>query len=137
MGRIIAFDIGKKRTGIAVTDPLKIIATGLKTIDSNELWQFLEKYLKIEKIELMIVGYPKRLNNENSEGAQFVDKFIEKWIKTYPDIQYRLVDERFTSKIAFNSMIESGVKKMDRRNKAEIDVISATILLQDYLKNPV
>ena len=129
----MAIDFGQKRVGVAVTDPLQLIANGLDTIPSAKIWEFLERYLTNEQIDCFIVGYPKMLNNENSESVKFVDPFIKKLKNKYPSIRVELFDERFTSKIAFQAMIDGGLKKKQRQNKALIDKISATIILQNYL----
>lgn len=134
MGRILAFDFGEKRTGIAVTDELHIIASGLTTVDTKKIFSFLTGYLKNETIELFIVGEPKQLNNKESESEKFIKPFILKLSQTFPKIPIKRIDERFTSKIAFQSMIDSGLKKKQRQNKALIDEISATIILQTYLQ---
>jgi putative Holliday junction resolvase len=133
MGRLMAIDFGQKRVGVAVTDPLQIIANGLDTVPSTSIWEFLEQYLTNEQVDCFIVGYPKRLNNENSDSVKFVDPFIKKLKKKYPTINVELYDERFTSKMAFQAMIDGGLKKKQRQNKALIDKISATIILQNYL----
>lgn len=131
--RILAIDYGAKRTGLAVTDPLQIIASGLATIPTNELFDFLEKYFEEEGVNKVIIGLPKRLNNEPSAIASEVEKFIRIFTQKHPNIPIETLDERFTSKIAFQSMIDSGMKKKQRKNKGLIDEIAATILLQDYL----
>ena len=134
MARILSLDYGTIRTGIAVTDELQIIASGLTTVDTKKIFSFLTTYLKNEKVELFIVGEPKQLNNTESESEQFIKPFIEKLKTTFPKIPVKRVDERFTSKMAFQSMIDSGLKKKQRQNKALIDEISATIILQTYLE---
>ncbi len=131
--RILAIDYGAKRTGLAVTDPLQIIASGLTTIPTNELFDFLEKYFQEESVNKVIIGLPKRLNNEPSAIASEVEKFIRIFTQKHPNIPIETLDERFTSKIAFQSMIDSGMKKKQRKNKGLVDEIAATILLQDYL----
>lgn len=133
MARILALDYGTKRTGIAVTDELQIIASGLTTVDTKKIFSFLTDYLKNENVELFVIGEPKQLNNTQSESEQFILPFIEKLKSTFPKIPIKRVDERFTSKIAFQSMIDSGLKKKQRQNKALIDEISATIILQSYM----
>lgn len=133
MARIIAFDYGKKRTGIAVTDELQIIASGLTTIETSDIFSFLTKYLSDENVELFVVGLPKQMNNLPSESEQFIQPFIKKLQSTFPNIPIVRVDERFSSKMAFQAMIDGGVKKQQRRNKALIDEVSATIILQSYL----
>ena len=129
----MAIDFGQKRVGVAVTDPLQIIANGLDTVPSAKIWDFLNEYLTKEQVDCFIVGYPKKLNNENSESVKFVDPFIKKLKAIYPTIKVELFDERFTSKMAFQAMIDGGLSKKQRQNKALIDKISATIILQNYL----
>lgn len=133
LARILAIDYGSKRTGIAVTDELQIIASGLTTVPTSELFHFLKEYFQREKVVKIVVGEPKRLNNEPSEVASAIEVFVKKFQKLYPEIEVVRIDERFTSKLAFQSMIDSGVRKKQRQNKALIDEIAATILLQDYL----
>lgn len=133
MARIIAFDYGKKRTGIAVTDELQIIASGLTTVETSDIFSFLTKYLSDENVELFVVGLPKQMNNLPSESEQLIQPFIKKLQSTFPNIPIVRVDERFSSKMAFQAMIDGGVKKQQRRNKALIDEVSATIILQSYL----
>jgi len=135
LGRILAFDFGEKRTGIAVTDELQIIASGLTTIDTKKIFSFLTEYLKKETVELFIVGEPKQMNNTASESEQFIQPFVKKLSTTFPKIPIKRIDERFTSKMAFQSMIDSGLKKKQRQNKALVDEISATLILQSYLHN--
>jgi len=135
LARILAFDYGTKRTGIAVTDELQIIASGLTTVNTKEIFKFLTNYLKNENVELFVVGEPKQMNSQHSESECFIKVFIEKLTTTFPKIPIVRVDERFTSKMAFQSMIDSGLKKKQRQNKALIDEISATIILQTYLSN--
>lgn len=134
MGRILAIDYGKKRVGLAVTDPLKIIATRLTTVQTNMLFDYLKQYMQKETIECFVVGHPHQMNNTDSESMVFIRPFIEKLKKTYPDIPVKTIDERFTSKIAFQAMIDGGLKKKDRQNKGLIDSTSAVIILQDYLE---
>jgi putative holliday junction resolvase len=133
MGRILAIDYGRKRTGLAVTDILKIIANGLETVPTHKLEDFLTGYFAKEDVEKVVIGYPKQLNNQPSEAVIYVDAFLKRFKKLFPDKEYVLVDERFTSKMAFQAMIDGGVKKQDRKNKALIDKVSATIILQEYL----
>jgi len=133
MARILAIDYGKKRTGIAVTDPLKMIASGLTTIETERLIWFLKDYFSKEAVELILLGDPKRLDGTDNDITPKVDKLFGQLQKLFPDIPTRKIDERFTSKMAFQTMIDSGLKKKDRQNKALIDEISATILLQGYL----
>ena len=137
LGRILAFDFGKKRTGIAVTDELQIIASGLTTVDTKKIFSFLTAYLKKETVELFIVGEPKQMNNTASESEQFIQPFVKKLSTTFPKIPIKRIDERFTSKMAFQSMIDSGLKKKQRQNKALVDEISATIILQTYLSSKI
>lgn len=131
--RILAIDYGKKRTGIAVTDPMRIIATALETIPSHELMKFLQSYLEREPVAEFVVGLPKTLSNEDSENAARVRQFVEKLKIAFPDKKIHLVDERFTSSIAKQAMIDGGMKKKDRREKGNVDKISAVIILQGFL----
>ena len=131
----MAIDYGGKRTGIAVTDEMQIIASGLTTVDTKSLFPFLEDYFKKEMVSKIIVGDPKRLNNEASTIAAEINKFVEKLSALYPQIEIIRMDERFTSKIAFQTMIDGGLKKKQRQNKALVDEIAATILLQDYMSS--
>lgn len=133
MARILAFDYGLKRTGIAVTDELQIIASGLTTVNTPELFSFLNSYLLDENVELFVVGLPKQMDNTPSESEKLIRPFIEKLQKKFPHIPIKRVDERFSSKMAFQAMIDGGVKKKQRKNKALIDEVSATIILQSYL----
>ena len=133
MGRLLAIDFGQKRTGIAVTDELQIIASGLTTVNTGELMSFLKDYFQREKVEKVIIGEPKRLNNEPSEITPVLNAFISTFTKTFPSMPVERIDERFTSKMAFQTMIDSGLKKKQRQNKALIDEIAATIILQDYM----
>ena len=133
MGRILAFDFGEKRTGIAITDELQIIASGLTTVDTKKIFSFLTEYLSKESVDLFVVGEPKQMDNTESESEQFIKPFIQKLMSTFPKISVERIDERFTSKMAVQSMIDSGLGKKKRRNKALIDEISATIILQSYL----
>lgn len=133
MPRVLAIDYGQKRTGIAVTDELQIIASGLTTVDTSLLFSFLKDYFNKESVEKVIIGEPKQMNNEPSQSAPLIEAFVEKFRLQFPDMEIERADERFTSKMAFQTMIDSGLKKKQRQNKALIDEISATILLQDYL----
>ncbi|WP_088324794.1 Holliday junction resolvase RuvX [Polaribacter tangerinus] len=135
MARILAIDFGKKRTGIAVTDELQIIASGLTTVATPELIAFLKNYTSKEKVSLFLVGKPKQMDNSDSESESLIIPFLEKLTKSFPKIPVTRVDERFTSKMAFQTMIDSGMNKKQRRNKAMVDEISATIILQSYLYN--
>ncbi|HEY9343188.1 MAG TPA: Holliday junction resolvase RuvX [Hanamia sp.] len=133
MARILCIDYGLKRTGIAVTDPLQIIATGLTTVDSRELISFLKKYFLQEKVELMVIGEPKNLDDSDTHATPLVKEIIKKMEKEFPLIPIKKVDERFTSKMAKQAMIDMGMKKKDRRNKRTVDEIAATIMLQEYM----
>lgn len=133
MGRILALDFGKKRTGIAVTDELQIIASGLTTVNTKELIEFLKDYTLNENVELFLVGEPKQMDYSESESEIVIKPFLKTLKKEFPKIPIKRVDERFTSKMAFQVMLDSGVKKEKRKNKALIDEISATIILQSYL----
>ena len=133
MGRILAIDFGKKRTGIAVTDELQIIASGLTTVNTENLIQFLKDYILKENVVLFLVGKPKQMDNSDSESETLILTFLKKLEKEIPQIPMLRVDERFTSKMAFQTMIDGGLKKKQRRNKALVDEISATIILQSYL----
>jgi putative Holliday junction resolvase len=135
MSRILALDYGLKRTGIAVTDPFQIIATGLTTIESKLLIPFLKDYFLREPVELMLVGEPKNLDDSDTHATALVVQCVKELVKNFPSIPVKLVDERYTSKMAVRSMIQSGMKKKDRRNKALVDEIAATIMLQEYLQH--
>ena len=135
MGRILAIDYGTKRTGLAVTDDMQIIASGLTTVNTIDLLQFLKDYTQTEKVEKIVVGLPKQMDNTASESELFIQKFLKQLAKAIPHIPVDRVDERFTSKMAFQTMIDSGLKKKQRQNKALVDEISATIILQSYLYN--
>ena len=137
MARILAIDYGRKRTGIAVTDPLKIIANGLKTVATYEIWIFLDEYLKNEKVEKIIVGYPLQTDGKPSESIRYINPFLKKLQVKYSNIKIETADERFTSKIAYQTMIDAGLKKKALKNKALVDTISATIILQSYLESPL
>ena len=134
MARIVAIDYGLKRTGIAVTDPLQLIATALDTVPSVELLDYLKKYTEKETVERFVIGYPRNMDNSPSEAAQYIDVFLKQLQQAFPNIAISLEDERFTSKIAFQTMIDAGVKKMDRRNKATVDKVSAVIILQSFME---
>ncbi|WP_223550460.1 Holliday junction resolvase RuvX [Aestuariivivens sp. NBU2969] len=137
MGRILALDYGLKRTGIAVTDELQIIASGLTTVDTDKLLLFLQDYLDKEKVDLFLVGEPKQMDNTPSESEALIKPFLDKLTEQFPNIPIKRVDERFTSKMAFQTMIDSGVKKKQRKNKALLDEISATLILQSYLYSKI
>ena len=134
MSRILAFDYGTKRIGVAVTDPLQIIATGLDTIHPKDILEYLKKYLLSEAVELFIVGEPKQMDGTPSQSAQHVKGFITTLKKNFPTIPVEVIDERFTSKMAAATVAQSGFKKSDRQNKERLDTISATIILQSYLE---
>jgi putative Holliday junction resolvase len=136
-GRILGIDYGRKRAGIAVSDPDGIIANGLKTVPSAEIWKFLEEYLSREKVVRFVVGYPRNLNNAPSEAIEFINPFIRKLRGKYPAIPVELVDERFTSILARQTMINGGLRKKDRQNKALVDTISAAIILQSFLDHQI
>jgi putative Holliday junction resolvase len=133
MGRIMAIDYGRKRVGIAVTDELQLIANGLTTVASHEVFSFLKTYLQDEKVDVFVVGEPRQMNNQPSESLQYIMPFVNRLKKEFPEKTVEMVDERFTSKMAFQTMIDAGLKKKDRQNKALVDTISATIILQSYL----
>jgi putative Holliday junction resolvase len=135
LARILCIDYGLKRTGIAVSDPLQIIATGLTTVDSNELISFLKKYFQQQDVELIVIGEPKNLDNSDTHATSLVNAAIIKLQKEFPQIPIKKVDERFTSKMAKQAMIDMGMKKKDRRNKRTVDEIAATIMLQEYMGN--
>lgn len=135
MARILAIDYGGKRTGIAVTDPLQIIATGLETIESKELIPYLKKYFLTEQVELIIIGLPKNWDETDTHGTPLVQAAIKKLQKEFPSIPIKTVDERYTSKMAKDAMLEMGMKKKDRRVKGNVDVIAATIMLQEYMQS--
>ena len=135
MGRILSIDYGKKRTGLAVTDPLQIIAGGLATVSTLELFDFLHDYLQKESVEKIIVGDPKQSDGSPSENKARVEEFVAKLRKDFPHIPVEYYDERFTSVLAHRAMIEGGLKKKARQNKALVDEISATIILQDYMES--
>lgn len=134
LGRILAIDYGRKRVGIAVTDPLQIIANGLTTVETKDIWDFIADYLANETVDCIVVGYPKQMNNQASDSVRYINPFLGRLKKLYPDLEIKQVDERFTSKIAHQTMIDAGLKKKARQNKALVDTISATIILQSYLE---
>lgn len=136
MARIVAIDYGEKRTGLAASDPMQIIANGITTVDTKkELLPFLKEYISKEEVETIVVGFPKTLRNEPAIVTALITPFVEKLRRTYPKIEVVCYDERFTSKMAFQTMIDSGISKKARRNKALIDQISATIILQNYMES--
>jgi putative holliday junction resolvase len=135
LARILSIDYGGKRTGLAVTDPLQIIATGLETIESRELIPWLKKYLAQEQVELIIIGLPKNWDESDTHGTPLVEAAIKKIQKEFPTIPLKTVDERYSSKMAKDAMLKMGMKKKDRRIKGNVDVIAATIILQEYLQS--
>lgn len=135
MARILSIDYGLKRTGLAVTDPLQIIATGLTTVESPQLVSFLKNYFAREAVELIIIGEPKNWDDSDTHATPLVEKCIKDLQKSFPSIPIKKVDERFTSKMARQSMIDMGMKKKQRRDKALVDEIAATIMLQEYMRS--
>ena len=135
MGRILAIDYGRKRSGLAVTDTLQLIATGLTTVPSGDLVKFLFDYVSREPVEIFVVGLPKQMNNELSENMKYIDAFVKHLKRTIPDIPVIFVDERFTSVLAHRAMLEGGHKKKKRQDKELVDEISAVIILQSYLES--
>ena len=135
MGRILALDYGRKRTGVAVSDPLKIIANGLTTVPTHELLVFLPNYMVKEQVERILIGLPRQMSGELSESMNYIRPFVARLKKTFPDIPVEFVDERFTSVLAHQAMLDGGLKKKERQNKALVDEISATIILQSYLES--
>ncbi len=133
MGRIIGIDYGTKRIGLAVTDPLQLFASPLATIRPSEFDSYIETYQKTEKIDAFVIGYPRQMNNQPSETVKYINPFLKKLRKKYPESAVHCIDERFTSQMAMRSMIEGGVKKADRQDKSMIDRISASIILQSFL----
>ncbi len=134
MGRILAIDYGSKRVGIAVTDELRIIATGLTTVSTKEIISFLKDYINAEKVDKIVVGEPKKMDNTNSDSALIIEPFVKNLAKQFPEIPILRMDERFTSKMAFQTMIDGGLKKKARQNKSLVDKISATIILQSWME---
>jgi putative Holliday junction resolvase len=133
MSRILSIDYGTKRIGLAVTDPLQIFASPLITVSPKEFDSFISEYLKKEEVDDFVIGYPVQMNNQPSESVNYINPFIKKLKKTYPEKNIHLVDERFTSHMAFRTMIDGGVKKRDRQDKSMVDKISAAIILQSFL----
>lgn len=132
--RILSIDYGKKRTGLAVTDPLQIIAGGLATVATAELFQYLNDYIAREPVERIVIGEPRQPNGQPSENLQRVQQFVNRWKKARPDVPIEFFDERFTSVLAHQAMLDGGLKKKARQNKVLVDEISATIILQDYMR---
>ena len=135
MARILSIDYGKKRTGLAVTDPLQLIAGGLATVSTSTLFDYLKQYVAQESVELIVIGEPRQPNGEPSENLERVRQFVNRWRKAMPDIPIEFYDERFTSVLAHQAMIDGGLKKKARQDKALVDEISATIILQDYMRS--
>lgn len=135
MGRILAIDYGKKRTGLAVTDPLRITAQPLATIPTGTLLEWLSDYLKKEQVDIVVIGHPKQMNNEDSESMQYILPFTKAFAKRFPDMELQFYDERFTSVLAHRAMIEGGMKKRQRQDKAVVDRIAACIILEDYMES--
>lgn len=134
MGRILAIDYGGKRTGLAVTDPLQIIATALETVPSKEIISYLKRYLQKETVDALVVGLPKKLDNTDTNGTFIVNRFLELLKKEFPEKPIHTIDERYTSRMAQDAMLAGGMKKKDRRNKENVDKISAVLILQSYLE---
>ncbi len=135
MGRIMGIDYGRKRTGVAVTDPLKIVAGNLATVPTHTLMQFIKDYIAREAVERIVVGQPNQLNGEPSESMRYITPFVKRLRAELPDVPVVMYDERFTSTIAHQAMIDGGMKKSDRRDKSRVDAIAATIILNDYLQS--
>jgi len=135
MGRILAIDYGQKRAGIAVTDELKMIANGLTTVHVKDIFDFLKKYMATENVETIVVGEPKDMMNRPSDASRYIEPFVRKLRKTYPDLKIDRFDERFTSNMAHETMLTGGLKKKKRQDKALVDTISATIILQSYMNS--
>ena len=135
MARILSIDYGKKRTGLAVTDPLQLIAGGLATVSTSELFDYLKTYVEREEVERIVIGEPRQPNGQPSENLQRVQQFVNRWRKAMPQIPIEFYDERFTSVLAHQAMIDGGLKKKARQDKALVDEISATIILQDYMRS--
>ena len=135
MARIVSIDYGKKRTGLAVTDPLQLIAGGLATVSTSTLFDYLKQYVAQESVERIVIGEPRQPNGEPSENLERVRQFVNRWRKAMPDIPIEFYDERFTSVLAHQAMIDGGLKKKARQDKALVDEISATIILQDYMRS--
>ena len=135
MARILSIDYGKKRTGLAVTDPLQIIAGGLATVATSELFSYLQAYIQREQVEMIVIGEPRQPNGEPSENLARVQQFVNRWRKAVPQVPIEYYDERFTSVLAHQAMLDGGLKKKARQNKGLVDEISATIILEDYLRS--
>ena len=135
MGRIMAIDFGQKRSGIAVTDPLQLFATGLKTVATSELIPFIKAYMLSEPVECLVVGEPRDMQNLASDASRFTEPFVQRLRKAFPEMKIERYDERFTSKMAFQSMIDAGLSRKKRQDKALIDTVSATLILQSYMES--
>jgi putative Holliday junction resolvase len=135
VARILSIDYGKKRTGLAVSDPLQLIAGGLATVATHELWDYLQQYVVREQVERIVIGEPRQPNGQPSENLARVQQFVNRWRKAMPQIPIEYYDERFTSVLAHQAMLEGGLKKKARQDKALVDEISATIILQDYMRS--
>ncbi len=135
MARILSIDYGKKRTGLAVTDPLQLIAGGLATVSTSELFDYLCRYVEREPVERLIIGEPRQPNGQPSENLARVQQFVNRWRKAMPQIPIEYYDERFTSVLAHQAMLEGGLRRKARQDKALVDEISATIILQDYMRS--
>lgn len=135
MARILSIDYGKKRTGLAVSDPLQIIAGGLATVSTSQLFDFLKDYIAREPVERIVIGKPRQPNGQPSENLERVKQFVNRWRKAVPDIPIEFYDERFTSVLAHQAMIDGGLRKKARQDKALVDEISATIILEDYMRS--
>ena len=135
MARVLSIDYGKKRTGLAVSDPLQIIAGGLATVETSRLFDFLKQYVATEPVECIVIGEPRQPNGQPSENLQRVQQFVNRWRKAVPQIPIEYYDERFTSVLAHQAMLDAGLKKKARQDKALVDEISATIILEDYLRS--
>ena len=133
MGRIMAIDYGRKRCGVAVTDPLRIVANGLTNVPAHELMAFIQNYVKTEQVDIIVVGEPKDMKNNASESAKYIEPFVRQLEKTFPAIEIKRYDERFTSVIAHQTMLDAGLKKKQRQNKELVDTISATLILQSFM----
>lgn len=135
MARILSIDYGKKRTGLAVTDPLQIIAGGLATVATSELFDYLKAYIAREQVEMIVIGEPRQPNGEPSENLARVQQFVNRWRKAVPEVPIQYYDERFTSVLAHQAMLDGGLKKKTRQNKGLVDEISATIILEDFMRS--
>ena len=135
MARIFSIDYGKKRTGLAVTDPLQIIAGGLATVATSELFDYLKAYIAREQVEMIVIGEPRQPNGEPSENLARVQQFVNRWRKAVPEVPIQYYDERFTSVLAHQAMLDGGLKKKARQNKGLVDEISATIILEDFMRS--